>query len=169
MNLEKRKYIITGIFALIGLAFVTRLFYIQVVDDTYKLDARNQAFRYQTDFPIRGYIYDRNNKLLVYNEAAYDLMVLPKKVISMDTLDFCNLLGISKDQFIKKMLKASQAPNSPRKESVFEKQLSPRDYASLQERLYRFSGFWVQPRTLRKYPKKIAAHKIGRASCRERV
>jgi penicillin-binding protein 2 len=162
MNLlEERRYIIIGIFIAVGLAFITRLFYMQVVDDEYKLDARNQAFRFQTEYPIRGYIYDRNNKLLVFNEAAYDLMVLPKNVKAMDTLDFCSLLGITKEQFLKKMIKATQSPNSPRKESVFEKQLSPRDYASLQERLYRFPGFWVQPRTLRKYPLSIAAHMLG--------
>jgi penicillin-binding protein 2 len=160
-QLSERKFIIIGVFILVGLAYVSRLFYIQVVDDTYKLDARNQAFRYTTENPIRGYIYDRNNKLLVYNEAAYDLMVLPKDVKGIDTLDFCSLLGIDKEQFLKKMKKAMQAPNSPRKESIFEKQLSPRDYASLQERLYRFPGFWVQSRTLRKYPMKIAAHMLG--------
>jgi penicillin-binding protein 2 len=162
MNLlEQRRYIVIGIFIAVGLAFITRLFYIQVIDDEYKLDARNQVFRYQTEYPIRGYIYDRHHKLLVYNEAAYDLMVLPKNVKPMDTSDFCNLLGITKDLFLKKMFKAMQSPNSPRKESVFEKQLSPRDYASLQERLYRFPGFWVQPRTLRKYPHCIAAHMLG--------
>lgn len=160
-QLGDRKYIIIGVFILVGLMYISRLFYIQVVDDTYKLDARNQAFRYTTEFPIRGYIYDRNNKLLVYNEAAYDLMVLPKNVKNIDTLDFCSLLGITKEQFLKKMKKAVQAPNSPRKESIFEKQLSPKDYASLQEVLYRFPGFWVQSRTLRKYPKKIAAHMLG--------
>lgn len=160
-QLADRKYIIIGVFILVGLIYISRLFYIQVVDDTYKLDARNQAFRYTTEFPIRGYIYDRNNKLLVYNEAAYDLMVLPKNVKNIDTMDFCSLLGITKEQFLKKMKKAIQAPNSPRKESVFEKQLSPKDYASLQEVLYRFPGFFVQSRTLRKYPKKIAAHMLG--------
>ncbi|MGZ4034124.1 MAG: penicillin-binding transpeptidase domain-containing protein [Bacteroidia bacterium] len=160
-QLSDRKYIIIGVFILVGLAYISRLFYIQVIDDSYKLDARSQAFRNTTDYPIRGYIYDRNNKLLVYNEAAYDLMVLPKNVKNIDTADFCNLLGIDKDQFLKKMKKAMQSPNSPRKESVFEKQLSPRDYASLQERLYRFPGFWVQSRTLRKYPQKIAAHMLG--------
>ena len=132
-QLSDRKFIIIGVFILVGLAYISRLFYIQVIDDTYKLDARNQAFRYTTEFPIRGYIYDRNNKLLVYNEAAYDLMVLPKNVKTMDTLDFCDMLKITKEQFLKKMKKANQAPNSPRKESIFEKQLSPKDYASLQE------------------------------------
>ncbi len=160
-QLSDRKFIIIGVFILVGLIYISRLFYIQVIDDTYKLDARNQAFRYTTEFPIRGYIYDRNNKLLVYNEAAYDLMVLPKNVKNIDTMDFCSLLGITKEQFLKKMKKAIQAPNSPRKESIFEKQLSPKDYASLQEVLYRFPGFFVQSRTLRKYPKKIAAHMLG--------
>ena len=160
-SLSERKYIIMGVFILVALIFILRLFYIQVIDDSYKLDARNQAFHYRTEFPIRGYIYDRNNKLLVYNEAAYDLMVLPKEVKNIDTTDFCLLLGITRDAFLKKMRKAILAPNSPRKESIFEKQLSPKDYASLQERLYRFPGFWVQSRTLRKYPQKIAAHMLG--------
>jgi penicillin-binding protein 2 len=160
-QLSDRKYFIIGFFLLVGLIYISRLFYIQVVDDSYKLDARNQAFHYTTEFPLRGYIYDRNHKLLVYNEAAYDLMVLPKEVKGIDTTDLCTLLGITKELFLKKMKKASQAPNSPRKESIFEKQLSPKDYASLQERLYRFPGFWVQSRTLRKYPQKIAAHMLG--------
>lgn len=160
-QLSERKYIIMGVIVLVGLIYIFRLFYIQVIDDSYKLDARNQAFRYNTEFPVRGYIYDRNNKLLVYNEAAYDLMVLPKKIKNLDTMDFCNLLGITKDVFIRKMKKAVQAPNSPRKQSIFEKQLSPKEYASLQERLYRFPGFYVQSRTLRKYPKRIAAHMLG--------
>ena len=159
--LSERKYIIMGVFVLVGLAFIARLFYIQVIDESYKLDARNQAFRYTTEFPNRGYIYDRNHKLLVFNEAAYDLMVTPKEVKELDTVDFCKLVDITKDEFIKKMRKAIQAPNSPRKPSVFEKQLSPQDYAALQERLYRFHGFFVQSRTLRKYPMKIAANMLG--------
>lgn len=160
-SLSERKYILMGVIILVGLIYIFRLFYIQVIDESYKLDARNQAFRYNTEFPVRGYIYDRNNKLLVYNEAAYDLMVLPKKIKNLDTTDFCNLLGITKETFLRKMKKAVQAPNSPRKQSIFEKQLSPKEYASLQERLYRFPGFYVQSRTLRKYPKKIAAHMLG--------
>jgi penicillin-binding protein 2 len=159
--LSDRKYIIIGAFVLSGFIFIARLFYIQIVDDSYKLDARNQAFRYVTIFPPRSYVYDRNFKLLVYNEVAYDLMVIPKNVKDFDTTEFCNLLGITEETFVRKMKKAIQAPNSPRKQSVFEKQISPKDYAYIQERLYRFSGFFVQPRTLRKYPRKIAAHMLG--------
>src|SRR3954462_2023761 len=123
-QLSDRKFIIIGVFILVGLAYMSRLFYIQVIDDTYKLDARSQAFRNTTDYPARGNIYDRNGKLLVYNEAAYDLMVLPKQVKNIDTLALCNLIGITKTDFKKKMHKAIEKPNSPRKPSIFEKQLS---------------------------------------------
>lgn len=159
--LSNRKYIIIGIFLTVGILFVGSLFYLQVINTSYKLDAQNQAFRHVTEFPLRGHIYDRHNKLLVYNEASYDLMVLPKNIKNFDTTGFCDLLKITKEEFQKKMLKARQAPNSPRRESVFEKQLSPQEYASIQELLYKFSGFWVQPRTLRKYPLQIAAHTLG--------
>jgi penicillin-binding protein 2 len=160
---KEKKYLIIGMFILIGLMFIGRLFYIQVIDDSYKLDANNQAFRYKTEFPARGCIYDRNNKLLAYNEAAYDLMVLPKEIskTDFDTSGFCELTGITKEEFLKKMKKATQAPNSPRKESFFEKQLSPSDFASIQERLYHYKGFSVQLRMLRKYPNKTAAHLLG--------
>ena len=162
-QLGDRKYLIIGVFIFIGLIFIARLFYIQVIDDSYKLSADNQAFRKATEFPVRGYIFDRNNKLLVYNEVSYNLMVLPKEIskTDFDTAAFCDLLEITKDVFLKKMRKAILAPNSPLKESVFEKQLSPQDYASLQERLYRFKGFSVESRSLRKYPQKAAAHMLG--------
>lgn len=160
-QLTDRKYLIIGVFVLIGLIYIGRLFYIQVIDDTYKLDANNNAFRKVTEFPVRGYIFDRNNKLLVYNEASYDLMVLPKEVskTDFDTAGFCEMVGITKDVFIRKMSKAML--EAPYRESIFEKQLSPQDYAGLQERLYRFKGFSVQSRTLRKYPQHTAAHVLG--------
>src|ERR1043165_430122 len=149
-------------FILIGVIFIARLFYIQIIDKSYTLDAGNQTFRYKTEFPPRGYIFDRNNKLLVYNEVAYDLLVLPKEIRDdFDTAGFCQLTGITKEVFLKKMKKAVQAPNSPNKESVFEKQLSPGDFASIQEGLYRYKGFTVQSRTLRKYPHSSAAHMLG--------
>lgn len=160
-HFEDRKYIIIGLILLIATTYILRLFYLQMIDDSYKLDAKNQAFRYLTDYPIRGYIYDRKGKLLVYNEAAYDLMVVPKQVKSVDTLDLCSLLGITKESFIKRMKKAREKPNSPRKPSIFEKQISAETYAALQEKMYKFQGFFVQARTLRKYPQKIAAHLLG--------
>ena len=156
-----RKYVIIAIFSSIILIFLARLFYIQLIDDQYKLTARNQAFRYMTDYPARGNIFDRKGKRLVYNQAAYDLMVIPKQVKGFDTTDFCKILGIDKESFSRRMLKARLAPNSPLKPSVFEKEISVEHSAILNEKLYKFSGFFLQPRTLRKYPSSIAAHLLG--------
>ncbi len=156
-----RKYVIIAIFSSIILIFLARLFYIQVIDDQYKLTARNQAFRYMTDYPARGNIFDRKGRRLVYNQAAYDLMVIPRQVKDFDTAEFCTIIGIDKDQFEKKMLKAILPPNSSRKPSIFEKEISVEHSAILQERLYKFQGFFLQPRTLRKYPEPIAGHLLG--------
>mgnify|MGYP000858818055 FL=1 len=160
-NLSDRKFIISAFFIVVVIIYISRLFYLQIIDDQYKLDARNNAFRYRTEYPVRGYIYDRNGKLMVYNEPSYDLIVTPKLAKGADTLALCKILEITRDEYIRRMKKASQAPNSPRKESVFEKQLSPKIYAALQEKLYRFKGFDVQARTVRKYPRPIAAHLLG--------
>jgi penicillin-binding protein 2 len=157
----ERKIIIGGFFCLVTLIYVCRLFYIQVVDDRYKVDARNNALRTLTEYPARGNIYDRNGKLLVINDASYDLMVIPKETKGCDTLSLCELLRIDKKEYLKRIKKACQAPNSPRKQSIFEKQMSARIYAALQEKIYRFKGFFVQKRTVRKYPKPIAAHLLG--------
>ena len=131
------------------------------MNDKYKLYARNNAFRNRTEYPLRGDIFDRNGKLLVQNVISYDLLVTPKLAKGCDTMDLCQILGITKAEFIRKMRKACWAPNSPHKESVFEKQLSSKVYAALQEKLYRFKGFDFQSRTVRKYPRPVAAHLLG--------
>ena len=143
----------------VGLIFILRLFYIQVVEDKYKLSANNNVLRYVTEYPARGLIYDRKGKLLVYNEAVYDLMVIPKQVGEMDTTEFCNLLDITKEDFITKVQKARKY--SAIKPSVFEKQISSKTYASFQEKMSKYNGFFVQRRTLRYYPDKIAGHVLG--------
>ncbi|HEX7413569.1 MAG TPA: penicillin-binding transpeptidase domain-containing protein [Bacteroidia bacterium] len=156
--LENRKFVIGGIFSLIGLVYIARLFYMQVVDEKSKLDARNNAFRYLTEYPVRGYIYDRKGKLLVFNDPAYDLMVVPRNILYCDTQALCKILEIDTAGFNHRMKRAKQ---TPRKESYFEKQISSETYAKLQEKMYRFSGFFIQKRTIRRYPKKIAAHLLG--------
>jgi penicillin-binding protein 2 len=156
-----RKYVIVAIFSCIVIIFISRLFYIQIIDTQYKLTARNQAFRYLVDYPSRGNIFDRNGERLVYNQAAYDLIVIPRQVKKLDTVEFCQVLGIDKKTFLKRMEKAIMPPNSSRKPSVFEKEISIEHSSILQERLYKFSGFFLQPRTLRKYPDPIAAHLLG--------
>ncbi len=153
------RYVILGIFTAVIFIYLVRLFYIQVIEDSYKLSANNNVLRQITEYPARGLVYDRNGKLLVYNEAVYDLMVIPRQVQEFDTLEFCNIIGISLEDFRKKFKKAKSY--SRVKSSIFEKQLSAETYGVLQEKLFKFRGFYVQPRTLRKYPEKIAAHTLG--------
>ena len=156
---EQRRIIIIGLMvALMGI-YLIRLFSMQVVDRKYKDLARNNAIREVVQQPPRGLIYDRNDSLLVYNEAAYDLMVIPRKVQDFDTADLCNILEITKDELIQRLEKARKY--SPLLPYIFAQQIGKEDYGYLQEKLYKFPGFYVQPRTLRAYPEPIAAHILG--------
>ncbi len=159
MNLSSRKFIVGIIFVVIGLIFIIRLFSVQVLDDRYKSESDHNVLREVTQYPARGLIYDRNGELLVYNEAAYDLMVLPRQVKELDTLAFCKLLDLEKEVFLEKFKKAKKY--SRYKPSTFLKEISSVSYAEIQEQLYRYQGFFVQTRTLRKYPRKSAAHILG--------
>lgn len=164
MNPAAKRYILIGFSALVVLLYVIRLFYIQVVDDKYKLDARNQAFLYVTDYPPRGTIYDRNGKKLVFNQVAYDLMVVPRDMKDCDTIGLCRILGISKDEFYKRLIKFSGSLKESARDYrtyIFESQMLPELNARIQERLYKFNGFFVQARTVRKYTYPIAAHLLG--------
>jgi len=162
MNLfSDRKYVISTIFITLVVLFLIRLFYIQVINDKYKLAADDNALRHKIEYPERGVIYDRNGKILVYNEAAYDLMVIPKRVKTIDTLDLCNMLQITKESFIEKLTKLKKQKFSSFRPEVFEGEISLETYATLQEKLYKFPGFFVQARTLRKYPMRIAPHALG--------
>ncbi len=154
-----RKYYFGVIVILVSVILIIRLFFLQVVDSSYKYSASNNAQRYVTQYPARGLIYDRKGKLLVYNEAAYDLMVTPMQVRAFDTLELCKFLDITERQC--KHSLADAFFYSRYKPSVFLKQLSKESYALLQEKLYRYPGFFVQPRTIRKYPFKMAAHLLG--------
>ena len=157
---ETRRIVIALICLSVGFIFIVRLFYIQVLDNRYKLDADNNVILKLVKYPARGLIYDRDKELLVYNEAAYDLMVTPKQVSKeLDTTSFCRLIGINKEQFINKISKAKNY--SHYKASIFEKEISAKTYAKIQEHLFKFPGFYVQARTLRKYPYPIASHVLG--------
>ncbi|WP_367327447.1 penicillin-binding protein 2 [Lentimicrobium sp.] len=158
-SLASRKQTVIAIFVATGIIFLGRLFYLQIIDDSYELSANNNVLRYVTQYPARGLIYDRNGKLLVYNEAVYDLMVLPRQVKDIDTLEFCRLLDITPEGFVQRMKKAKDY--SRFKPSLFEKQISKETYGYLEEKMYRFPGFFVQPRTLRKYPDPMGAHLLG--------
>ncbi|SDM44411.1 penicillin-binding protein 2 [Daejeonella rubra] len=154
-----RKFVVQGIFIAIIAILLARLFYIQVISDEYILSAENNVIRRLPIYPARGVILDRYEKILVQNEPVYDLMVIPREVKAFDTLEFCKLIGIDKAGFDRRFKKARNY--SPYKASIFEKQLSVQIYASFQEKLTNFPGFFVQNRTVRRYPDSIAAHFLG--------
>ena len=156
---SNRRFIIAGFFLAIGLILVARLVYVQLLADKYILSANNNVLRYITQYPARGLIFDRHGELLVYNEAAYDLMVTPRQVKNLDTAELCRLLGIDRESFIERMKKARKY--SVYRPSIFESQITRENYGYIEEILYRFPGFFVQPRTLRKYSMPIAAHTMG--------
>lgn len=156
---SRRKNAIIFFILLIGVIFIVRLFHLQVLDMRYKAFASTNIQRILTDYAARGLIYDRNGELLVINEPYYDLMVIPSQVRAMDTLEFIELLGITRNQFDNRL--QSARTYSRFKASVFERQISKNTYAFLQEKLFKYPGFYVQPRTLRQYPHPIAAHTFG--------
>jgi penicillin-binding protein 2 len=157
-----RKYVIMALIVLASLGLIIRLFIIQVVEDSYRSSADNNVLRYVTQYPARGLIYDRNGKLMVFNQAAYDLMVVPAQTSKIDTSEFCTILEITKESFRERM--KSAVNYSHRAPSLFLKQISAETYARLQEKMFMYPGFYVQSRTLRKYSRPEAAHILGYVS-----
>ena len=156
---QERSSVVRIIFITVGIIFIVRLAVMQIFDGSYRQKADQQALRHITQYPARGLIYDRNGELLVYNEAVYDLMVIPRMVKDLDTDFFCQSLGISREEFDAKMKKARNY--SSYSASPFIKQISKEEYGSWQNHMYKLHGFYVQQRTLRCYDKPIAAHVLG--------
>lgn len=164
-DLEKRKYVIGGFIVLIAAIFLVRLFDLQINDEKYKRSADSNAFLKKTVYPSRGLIYDRNGELVVFNQPAYDVMLIPRDVQPFDTLDFCSTLNITKEQFDKRMTDMKDRRLNPGYSSYTPQrlitQLSAQDYGRLQEKLYRFPGFFIQKRILRQYKHATAANVLG--------
>ena len=158
---ENKHKVVVGIFLLIAIIFITKLFYIQVVNDNYKFSANNNVLRYEVQQAVRGLIYDRDSNLIVANVPAYDLMIIPRELKgkTMDTLAFCNLTDISKKEFFIKYNKAVEY--SGYKESVFVKHISLENSSTLSEKLFQFPGFYLRKLSMRDYPSNAATHLIG--------
>lgn len=164
-NLEKRKYIIGGFVVLIALIYIVRLFDLQLADEKYKRSADSNAFLKKTVYPSRGLIYDRNGELVVFNQPAYDVMLIPRDVQPFDTLDFCETLNITPEALQKRFADMKDRRLNPGYSSYTPQrlitQLSVQDYGRLQEKLYRFPGFFIQKRILRQYKQPTAANVLG--------
>lgn len=151
---------------LIILVYIVRLFTLQIMSDDYKKNADSNAFLKKIDFPARGVITDRNGKLMVYNQPSYDIMIVVNEAKDkLDTLDFCNTLGITQEDFNKRMAVIKDRSHNPGysrfTQQLFMTQLSDREYSVFQEKLFRFPGIYVQRRSIRQYQYSMGAHILG--------
>ncbi len=165
-TLEKRKYVVGGFITLVVIIFLIRLFNLQVSDNTYKENAESNAFFRKVLYPARGLVYDRKGRLVVFNQPAYDVMLIPKDVGNkFDTLGLCKVLNITKEEFTR-YWKEMKNPRKNPGYSAYTPQklmshLSQEDYGRLQEKLYLFPGFYVQKRNVREYATHAAANILG--------
>ena len=164
-TLEKRKYVIGAAAIVIVLIYVFRLFDLQIMTDDYKKNADSNAFLNKIQYPSRGAIYDRNGKLLVFNQPAYDITFVPREVTQLDTLDLCSALNITREQFDKRMKDVKNRWMNPGyskyTHQVFMTQLSAEECGVFQEKLFKFPGFYIQRRTIRQYTYNSAGHLLG--------
>ncbi|WP_299984541.1 penicillin-binding protein 2 [uncultured Pontibacter sp.] len=157
--LENRKYVIQAIFLAVGIVYALRLFYIQVVDSSYKQAAETNAIKTVIQYPFRGLIYDRNGDLLVQNTPVYDLMIVPKEARNIDTLRLASMLDITMEDARERFKKARVY--SWVKPSIFQQMLSTEDFAHIQDNLIDFPGFYINARTARGYPHQSLGHALG--------
>jgi len=165
-ELGNRSYVIAGVAILIVVVYIIRLFTLQITSDDYKKSADSNAFLKKIEYPSRGVINDRNGNLLVFNQPAYDIMVVMNEAKDhLDTLEFCAALNISKEDFDNRMAIITDRSKNPGysrfTQQIFMSQLSDRDFSVFQEKMFRFPGFYVQRRTIRQYQYPFAAHVLG--------
>ena len=165
-NLENRRLIIGGVALMIVVIYIIRLFTLQLLSDDYKKNADSNAFLKKIEYPSRGAIMDRKGKLLVYNQPSYDIMVVMNEECGrLDTLDFCDALGITKEFFIQRMNAIKDRDINPGysrfTQQLFMSQLSDKEFSVFREKMFRFPGFYIQKRSIRQYTYSYGAHVLG--------
>jgi len=164
-QLESRKYVIGGIALCIVVIYIVRLAFLQLMSSNFKESADSNAFLNNVIFPSRGVIYDRNGELLVYNQPAYDVMVVMREVENLDTLDFCKSLGITKEYFETRMEEIKDRNKNPGystyTQQVFMTQIPAEEFSIFQEKLFHYRGFSVRERSIRRYSFEQGAHVLG--------
>lgn len=163
---EDRKLVLGGIAFTIVVLYIVRLAFLQLLDDGgYVGRANNNAFLNNVVFPSRGAIYDRNGELLVYNQPAYDVMVVMREVEGLDTLDLCRTLGIDKAEFDSRMETIKDRNRNPGystyTQQLFMGQIPAEEFSVFQEKMFRFRGFYVRERSIRRYATDYCAHVLG--------
>ncbi|MBR5860313.1 MAG: penicillin-binding protein 2 [Bacteroidaceae bacterium] len=164
-SFNSRRYILSGVMIIVLAIYLIRLYDLQINSQDYKSKAESNAFYKKTIYPARGLMYDRNGKLIVYNQASYDITFVPREIKGIDTLELCKALDITIDDFDKRMKRIKNRQLNPGysayTEQEFMTQLSGEEFAKFQEKMFRFPGFYVRKRTIRQYNYKAAGVLLG--------
>lgn len=164
-NFEIRKFVIGGIAIGIIFVYMIRLFTLQLWSDDYKKNADSNAFRKDIQYPSRGLIFDRKGRILVYNEPSYNIMVVMNDQRGIDTLDFCQTIGITKEDYINRMASIKDSKKNPGYSrytpQLFMAQIPAEEFSLFREKLFRFKGFSIEKRSTRQYTSGIGAHILG--------
>ena len=157
-----RKFLFPTITLVTALIFIVRLISLQLINSSYKSLSDDNAVIENEVFPERGYIYDRNNKLLVSNQPVYDLIAIPENITAFDTLQLAKIINISKSELLDKLSTARKF--SMKLPYVIVNQISKERNAIIQEKIWKFTGFYLQKKSLREYPNPIASNILGYVS-----
>ena len=162
----KRQLIIRGVAVVIVTVYIIRLFTLQIMSDDYRKKADSNAFLQKIDYPARGVITDRKGRLMVFNQPAYDIMVVMNEQKNhLDTAAFCEALHITREFFDQRMAAIKDRSKNPGysrfTQQLFMSQISAQDFSAFQERLFRFPGFYIQRRSIRQYKYNCGAHVLG--------
>ncbi|RYD55624.1 MAG: penicillin-binding protein 2 [Sphingobacteriales bacterium] len=156
-----RQFVVRFIFIAIALVILTRLFFLQLFEDQYKIMANDIAIYRKVVYPPRGVIYDRKGKVMLYNQVVYDLVVTPNNIPkNLDTAALCTVLGIDEPTYIK-MLHKTKMKNGPMRKGNFLEELTPEQTARFQENIYLFPSFELVERYIRSYPDPHGAAFLG--------
>ncbi len=162
---KSRRYILSGAVLLVFFIYLLQLFSLQINNEDYKSKADSNAFYKKTLYPSRGQMYDRNGKLLVYNKPAYDITFVPRETKGLDTLELCNTLGITIEDFNSRMERVKNRKYNPGysqyTEQVFMTQIPMEDFAAFQEKNFLFKGFYIRKRYIRQFSHPVAGVLFG--------
>ena len=161
-NFSNRKYVIGAVAVIVTVTYILRLFNLQILSDEYKKNADSNAFRKEIQYPSRGLIQDRKGQLMVFNEPSYNIMVVMQEQLGVDTADFCRTIGITEEEYVKKMQEIKARRNYSRyTPQLFLGQIPAEEFSVFREKLFRFKGFSVEKRSTRRYASALAAHILG--------
>ncbi|MDQ7031863.1 MAG: penicillin-binding protein 2 [Desulfonauticus sp.] len=159
------KFLIGGII-FIFLIFSLRLWFLQILKgDYFAKKARDNRTRLVKIYAPRGLIFDRNGKLLAYNEPAYDLAIVredcKQKGLNVYLQYISRLFGLKVKELLE-IIKKNKFRVKSFEPLVLVPNLSFRDLARVEARSEQWPGIKIIVRPRRKYSySKPFSHVLG--------